>query len=79
MKSLAGFRPKGNMTDGDVHVDELNVTLNDKSGVERRFRLANVTNTTTVEYGDAVDCPIALRTAMPSTRNALFGTTRVGG
>ena len=67
LKPLAGSMPRGNLMEGEVITEKLNVAVTDSTSVRLAFVfiLAKVAKTLYDDKDESNECPIALRMLMP--------------
>lgn len=80
VKPIAGSIPRGNLMEGEVITEKLNVAVTDNTSVRLAFVfiLAKVTKTVYDDMDESNECPIALRMLMPLISTALSGIRKTG-
>ena len=80
LKPLAGSMPRGNLMEGEVITEKLNVAVTDSTSVRLAFVfiLAKVAKTLYDDKDESNECPIALRMLMPLISTALSGIKKIG-
>jgi hypothetical protein len=79
-KPLAGSIPRGNLIEGEVITEKLNVAVTDNTSVRLAFVfiLDKIAKTVYDDMDESNECPIALRMLMPLISTALSGIRKTG-